>query len=153
MSTKSVLLVVVALVLGSVYAYWFTDWFRPGDIQILVQARPSNRNGRLITPGQVLPVSFAFERKFLLTEVRVVSIEEEKTSKRPHAVWHLISDSNSVPTKSLIYGDPVRGMKPKIPRAKPEMLQPDVPYRLYVKAGSKWSGHADFKTKATVPME
>ena len=54
-------------------------------------------------------------------------------------------DSNSVPTKALIYGQPLRGMKPKIPKTRPEPLQPDVKYRIYVAAG-KYQGKIDFKT-------
>lgn len=153
MSTKTVVLITIALLLGAAYVYWFTDWFQSPTIQILALTRPTNRGGRPVQPNQVLPVSFAFSRKYRLTELRVVAVEDEKTNKRPHALWHLISDSNSVPTKAIIYGDPIRGMKPKIPRAKPEVLQPEVLYRLHVRAESKHEGQIDFQTKTLVPLQ
>jgi hypothetical protein len=145
MRKNTVVLIVVLILLGALYAYFWTDWFKPPTIQILFQIRPV-RNVRS-TPGMatVYPVSFAFDRKVSLTEIRVVSVEDEKTNKYPHSVWHMISDSNSIPVKALIYGQGVRGMKPKVPRARPETLLPDVKYRLYISSG-KFQGQIDFKT-------
>ena len=148
MTKSTIVLIAVLVVVASVYVVVFDpfDLFGPTSIQILAQVRPS----RAVQPGppgltSTYPVSFAFDRKLRLTEVRVVNTEDEATNKYPHAVWHLIADSNSVPTKAILYGVPVRGLKSKVPHARPEPLQPDVKYKLYVTAG-KLKGQIEFKT-------
>ena len=137
MTKQSILLITVAVALAGLYVWKFTDWFRHPEIQILPQIRPPLRATRTPPAGSsaVYPVTFAFDKKYQFTEIRVVAVEDEKTNKFPHAVWHLISDSNSVPTKALVYGSSLRGMKPKVPRAQPDPLEPNVPYMLYVQAG------------------
>ena len=149
MTKNTVVLTIVLLVLAACYVRYFTDWFESPTIQILAQIRPL-RNVRA-TPGSAAtyPVSFAFDRKLEITELKVVAIDDEKTNKYPHYLWHMISDSNSVPTKAMIYGQPLRGLKPKVPRARPEPLEPDVKYRFYVTAG-RYKGHKDFQTLETV---
>jgi hypothetical protein len=152
MTNKSMVLIAVAVLLGGVYVWKFTDWFRHPQIQILPQIRPPQRTKRPVTPGtepQVYPVTFAFDKKYQFTEVRVVSLDDEKTNKYPHAVWHLISDSNSIPTKALVYGAPLRGMKPKVPRAEPDALEAEVTYRIYLTAGDA-KGVKEFKTHEMV---
>jgi hypothetical protein len=146
MTKSTVVLIVILAVMAGAYAYWFTDWFRPATIQILAQVRPS-RAVEPALPGMVAtyPVSFAFDRKVRLTEVKVVNVEDEATNRFPHCLWHLVSDSNSVPVKAMLYGQWLRGMKPAIPRARPEQLLPEVKYRLYVAAG-KFKGQKDFQT-------
>ncbi len=146
MTKSTAVFVVILAIMGGAYAYWFTDWFHPATIQILAQVRPS-RSVQPALPGMVAtyPVSFAFDRTVRLTDVRVVSVEDEATNKYPHDLWHLISDSNSVPTKAMLYGQWLKGMKPKIPKARPEPLLPEVKYRLYVAAG-KIKGQKDFQT-------
>ena len=148
MRKNTIVLVVVLIVLAACYLRFFTDWFLPPTIQVLAQIRPV-RSVRP-TPGvaATYPVSFAFDRKLQITEIRVVAVEDEKTNKYPHYVWHMISDSNSVPTKAMIYGQPLRGLKPKVPRARPEPLEAEVKYRFYVTAG-KYTGRIDFKTIET----
>jgi hypothetical protein len=151
MTKQSIALIAVAMILGAVYVAFFTDWFRHPQIQILPQIRPPQRGSRSAPAGdtQVYPVTFAFDKKYQFTEIRVVSADDEKTNKYPHAVWHMISDSNSIPTKALVYGAPVRGMKPKVPRAQPDALEPSVPYVLYVQAGDA-VGKAKFQTHELV---
>jgi hypothetical protein len=146
MNKSTIALIVVLIAMAGAYAYWFTDWFREDTIQILAQVRPS-RNVRQAPPGSTptYPVSFAFDRKLAITEVKVVSVDDAATNKYPHAMWHLISDSNSIPTKALVYGEWVRGMKSKVPHARPEPLQPGVKYRLHITAG-KSKGQIEFKT-------
>lgn len=152
MTKKSLVLITIAVLLGGVYVWKFTGWFKSPEIRILPQIRPPMRSRRPATPAnepQVYPVTFAFDRKYQFTEIRVVAADDEKTNKYPHAVWHLISDSNSVPTKALVYGAMLRGMKPKIPRAEPEQLEPEVTYNLYLTAG-KAKGQVKFKTHEIV---
>lgn len=155
MTKKSLVLIAIAVLLGGVYVWKFTGWFRHPEIQILPQIRPPQRSRKTPTPAtdmQVYPVTFAFDKKYQFTEVRVVAVDDEKTNKYPHAVWHLISDSNSAPTKALIYGAPLRGMKPKVPRSQPEQLEPDVLYHLYLEAGDA-KGDVKFKTHEIVKPE
>ena len=149
MTKNTVVLTFVLLVLAACYAFYFTDWFKSPTIQILAQIRPVR--GVRATPGSTAtyPVSFAFDRKLQITELKVVAVDDEKTNKYPHYVWYMISDSNSVPTKAMIYGQPLRGLKPKVPRARPEPLDPEVKYRFYVTSG-RYKGQIDFKTLETV---
>ena len=148
MTKSTIFLIVVLIAMAGAYTYWFTDWFRPGTIQILAQVRPS----RATEPGppgivKTYPVSFAFDRDVRLTEIKVVSADEEKTNKYPHVLWHQISDSNSLPVRAIYYGQWLRGMKSAVPHARPDMLQPDVKYRLYIIAG-RLTGKRDFSTVA-----
>ena len=150
MTKKSIVLIAVAAVLAAVYVAFFTDWFRHPQIQILPQIRPPQRNTKT-APGDVAvyPVTFAFDKKYQFTEIKVVALDDEKTNKFPHAVWHMISDSNSMPVKALVYGVNLRGMKPKVPRAQPESLVPDVTYHLYLQAGEA-KGDVKFRTHELV---
>jgi hypothetical protein len=150
MTKQSIVLIVVAVMLAAAYVAFFTDWFRHPQIQILPQIRPPLRGNRTApSDNAVYPVTFAFDKKYQFTEIRVVAAQDEKTNKFPHAVWHMISDSNSIPTKALVYGSAVRGMKPKVPRAQPDALEPNVPYILYVHAGDA-EGKKAFQTHELV---
>jgi hypothetical protein len=151
MTLKSWLLVAVAIVLLGVYIAFFTTWGRHPTIEVLTQIRPPLRGNRSTPEGEVPvnPILFSFPHDLRLTEIRVVAVDDEKTNKFPHALWHLISDSNSTPTRAFAYGAKLRGMKPKIPRAEPEPLQPDVYYRIYLAAG-KARGDKTFFTKEIV---
>jgi hypothetical protein len=150
MTKRSLVLIGVAAVLAFVYVAFFKDFFRAPQIEMIAQIRPT-RGARPAGPGEVPvdPVSFAFDRKYAVTSIRVIAEADEKTNKYPHVLWHLITDSNSVPTKVLIYGQPPRGMKPKVPRARPEPLEPDVVYKIYVEAGEA-KGEKRFHTRESV---
>lgn len=89
-------------------------------------------------------MSFVFSSKAKITDLKVVPVQELETNKYPHAVWHLISDTASEATKGIVYGDTVRGMKPKIPKTKAEPLEPQTKYRLFVEAGES-RGQVDFE--------
>ena len=152
MTKQSIVLITVAVLLAGVYVAFFTDWFAKPQIQILPQIRPPLRGSRNVVPQgdvAVYPVTFAFDKKYQFTEIRVVAADDEKTNKYPHAVWHMISDSNSIPLKAIQYGAPLRGMKPKVPRSPPEPLQPEVEYRLHLTAG-KAQGSKTFVTHELV---
>lgn len=143
------MLIGVAAILAFVYVYFFTSSFRSPRIEMIAQIRPTR--GVRAPAGEipVEPISFAFDRKYTITSIRVVVEQDEKTNKYPHALWHMISDSNSLPTKVLIYGQAPRGMKPKVPRARPEPLEPDVVYKIYVEAGDA-KGDKRFHTREVV---
>lgn len=149
MAKKQILLLGVALALLSVAVYHFwNDWFGPEEIQIAHSLRPySPRGGR--SPARRAPppgssVLFFLDRRCRLTEVKVVPLAEWQTNRYAHPLWHLISESNSVPVKSFAYGVPIRGMHPPVRGAQPDPLQPGVTYRLFVTAG-KLHGQHDFQ--------
>jgi hypothetical protein len=151
MTRNGYVLLSIAVILGAAYVYFFTDMFTKQAIQIIPQIRPgrpanASRSGNA---PSVYPVSFLFDGKYKLTSLKVVAAEELKTNKYAHPSWHLISESNSLPTKNVIYGYAPKGMKAAIDRMRPEPLQPDVPYTLFVEAG-KIKGQTNFFTKEMV---
>lgn len=150
MTKNGITLSMVAVVLAAIYVYAFTDLFRKETIQIYAMPRPARpsagpKNGE---PPRVHPMSFSFSGKFELTSVKVVAAQDLATNKHPLALWHLVAESNSVPTKGFIYGNPIKGMKPAVARMRPEPLLPDVEYVLMLEAG-KIHAQTNFRT-ATV---
>jgi hypothetical protein len=148
-------LIALALILAGSYVYFWTDLFKSKrPIQIYAQIRSQMPNSRRSnrtssdapkTP-EMLPITFTLDDEYRLTELKVVEAEEYKTNKYAHPVWHLISDSSSSPTKGLIYGSKVKGMKPSIPKGRSESLHADTVYLLLIEAG-KSHGEVNFKTR------
>jgi hypothetical protein len=156
MTRKQWLLIALAVLLGGVSLYLNLDWFAKDGIQIYHRSRPA-RGGffrrsskRPESPQAVNPVAFEFDRKLKLTSLKVIPVREIETNKYPQPIWHLISDSNSVPTKELVYGMQIRGMRPSVKGATPDPLAPGVKYRLLVEAGSL-KGQHDFEPVARTP--
>jgi len=149
MTKNGIFLSVVAVVLAAIYVFAFTDWLRSDTIQIIPTIRPVRVAAAPKDSDQtpVYPVSFAFSGKYHFTSVKVVAASDLATNKHPSALWHLTSDSNSVPTKSIVYGYPIKGMKPAVARTRPEPLQPDVDYVLILEAG-KIRAQTNFHTAA-----
>ena len=152
MSKNGIVLTVVAVILAAIYVYAFTDWLRSETIQILYKVRPVRVTIAFADPDQpaVYPVTFAFSGRYELTSIKVVAASDLATNKHPYPLWHLVSDSNSVPTKSIVYGYPVKGMKPAVARTRPEPLLPDVEYVLLVESGDIKSQTNFHTAKATV---
>lgn len=150
MTKKTTLLICVAAALAACYLYYFTDWINPPIIQILPQLRPPRNPAR--NPASVYQVSFNLDGKYRLTSVKVIPIQALETNKNPAPIWNLTSVSNSVPQKGFFYGVPIPGMKPALTNSRPQRLVPEVPYRLFIKAG-RARGQVDFKTHALPPME
>lgn len=149
MTKNGIFLSVLAVVLATIYVYSFTGWLRSETIQIIPKMRPGRVSAVPKDSDQtpVYPVSFAFSGKYQFTSIKVVASEDLSTNKHPTALWHLISDSNSVPTKSIVYGYPIKGMKPAVARMRPEPLLPDVDYILMLEAG-KIRAQTNFHTTA-----
>ena len=140
MTRKNLLLIATAIVLGGVSLYLNKDWFGKDSIQIYHRSRPARTflglgRRKPVDNSQVNPVVFGFDRNLRLTSIKVVPLSAVETNKYPQPIWHLVSDSNSIPTKSFFYGSPIRGMRPAVKGAAPELLEPGVPYRLLVEAG------------------
>ena len=150
MTKKQSVLLAIAVVLLGVYVCYFTDWFASESIQIVHTLRPYTppRRGRGRTTDDnplANTVSFGFNRKCRLTEIKVIPVSDLATNKYAHPIWHLVSESNSVPTKAFVYGMNIEGMHPKVPGARPDPLQPGIAYRLFVDAG-ELKGEHEFKT-------
>jgi hypothetical protein len=88
-------------------------------------------------------VVFAFDRRLKLTSLKVIPVSDIETNKYPHPIWHLVSDSNSVPIAEYMYGLPIKGMRPDVKGATPDPLEPGVKYRLLIEAG-KFKAEHDF---------
>lgn len=144
MKSQLKFLIFVALVLGAVYAYKFTDWFGEKEIQIKYKVLA----GRAPTRSSAAdPVAFYLaEKEYRLTSIKVISTDEAATNKYPHAYWHLVSDSNSVPVSDFIYGGNVAGMKPKIAGLAAQPLEINGNYRILIEAG-KYKGEKDFHAR------
>jgi hypothetical protein len=150
---KELSLVAFVFILAGVYVHYFTDWFKSRPIRIEHSIRPnlallSNRQGeRASTSQTAYIVSFALDREYKLTSVKVVAVSEVATNPDARPLWHLISDSKPVPTRGMAYGEPIAGMKPAASGAVPEPLKPNVDYRLLLEAGRR-KGQRDFKCVA-----
>ena len=145
MSKKNIGLILLLVVLGAIYVFNFTGLFHESSIEVTTRIRPQNtrrnKTSKTVTGNTV---SFVLNNKYGLTSLKVVEDGDLKTNKYPHAFWHLISDSNSIPTKSIMYGVSVDGMKPEFEKVKPEPLQPNVNYVLLLEAG-KLKGQTTFR--------
>src|SRR5206468_5110303 len=124
------------------------DWFAKDDIQIFHRSRPVRtsvfRRKRAPDPldnPAINPIVFGFDRTLKLTSLKVIPVSDIETNKYPHPIWHLVSDSNSVPTKEFTYGDSIRGMRPAVKEALAGELEPGVNYRLLIEAGELKAEH------------
>ena len=144
MTKKNLLMVLLAIGLAAVYVVWFTDWFRPKTVFIY----HTNRNLRSAPArGNAIPsLIFGVKPQVQFTELKVVSLTELETNKDAIPVWHLVSDSNSVPMKSFFYGQYIAGMHSKIKGVHVEALESNVTYRMFITAG-KVKGQHDFELK------
>jgi hypothetical protein len=155
MTRKHVMLTALAILLGGISLYLNQDWFAKENIQIYHRSRPMRtgffRRGKRPAIQQAAePVFFSFDRKLKLTSLKVIPIQEIETNKYPHPIWDLVSDSNSVPVKGVMYGMPIRGMRSAVKGATADPLQPGVKYRLLIEAGSRKAQH-DFEPVANTP--
>jgi hypothetical protein len=147
MTNKNILIVALVFLLGGLSLYLNRDWFATEEIHIshrsssprnlLKQARAAKT--RVKTAAN--PVVFFLNRKVKLTSVKVVLASDIQTNEYPHAIWNLVSDSNSIPVRDFIYGAPIRGMRLAVKGVPADPLQPGVNYRLLIEAGSDKAEH------------
>jgi hypothetical protein len=154
MTRKQWVLIALAVVLGGFTLYLNRDWFAGDVIQIQSRSRPARgappRRQRPPISPQTDPVFFVFAPKLKLTSLKVIPVQEIETNKYPHPIYHLVSDSNSVPISEWSYAWPIRGMRPAVKGATPDPLEPGVPYRLIIEAGKRKAEH-DFVPKPRTP--
>jgi len=144
MTKNNLLLILFALGLATVYVVWFSDWFTPKKVEISYTNRNLHRNaGR----GNALRnLIFGVRPLTRFKELKVVPLAEFETNKSAVAVWHLVSDSNSVPVKTFFYGEHIPGMRPAISGVGPDALATNVTYRMFITAGNV-KGQRDFELK------
>jgi hypothetical protein len=156
MTSKHWTLIAVTIFAAALCCYFNRDWFRKDGIQIYHRERPGGfARFRRKQPeaSSTAPLMFGFDRRLKLTSVEVIPISDIETNKYPQPIWHLISDSNSVPTKGFVYGMNVPGMRPAMKGVDAGPLEPGVKYRLFVKAGSMNATH-DFEIEpSTQPAQ
>lgn len=142
MTKKPWTLICVAVVLGTLYVFRFTDLGRARQIQINVSSRPFAPNA---APDDPLPITFGLDQDWKLTGLRVTPLTEISNA-RPTVVWNLSSKSGSAPTRGFLYGDDITGMQPVagVPAGR---LKPGTAYRLALEAG-RARGTVDFTPQA-----
>ncbi len=138
------LIIAVAFLLAAIYAVYFTDWFKPKTLQIHHTYR--DLSGRPPRDGMLPALIFGLNRPCQLTEIKVVPLAAYQTNQSILPLWHLVSDSNSVPVNVFFYGQRIRGLQPEVPGAHAQPLTNGVTYRLIVTAG-KFRGEHDFELK------
>ena len=143
---NAIVLTMTVLAVASFYLYLYRDSFKKHDIQIFhtirlnsaaLRHRPANGGGEE-TPNVI---TFGMGIEYKLTSVKVIPVDALKTNKFAVPVWEMVATSNLVPTRAFSYGEHIPGMHPAIKGAQAEPLQPNVPYLLLVKAGSKTGEH------------
>ncbi len=151
MKKTQIALFVAALAVVGAWLYFHKDWFRHDSIQIYHRVSPARAFARRRAAAMPLgSVLFGFDRRLKLTSIRVIPLSDIETNKYPQPVWHLITDSNSLPTKGFTYGMKVPGMRPAKEGVAPYPLEPGVKYRLLIEAGSLKAQH-DFEFEPAPP--
>src|ERR1017187_3406282 len=103
MNKQTIFLIGVAMVLATLYIANFTDWLKPKKIQIVWRISPASG-----------PLAFYLDKEYPLTSVEVVSTEEARTNKYPHALWHIVAKEGPVKTDTFNYGISIPGMAPAV---------------------------------------
>ncbi|MEI9961111.1 MAG: hypothetical protein WDM76_08225 [Limisphaerales bacterium] len=147
MNKKTIFQIVLLVALFGIAGWLVARFFKPEKIQILCDIHPPRASRPGAASGANRPpfdVAFGFDQRYALTDIKVVVADEWATNKRAQPLWHLITESNSVPTKQIVYGQGVRGMHPTIKGMRAKLLETNVTYRLLIEAGSR-EGECDFK--------
>ena len=150
MTKKSFFLTVFILLLAGLSVYLNRGRFQSEPLSVgsrSIMRGPALRRG-IKDPAK--PLVFLLNRRQRLTSVKVVPLAELQTNRYPQPVWELVSTSNSVPVKEFTYGANIRGMHPSVKGAVAAPLQPGVPYRVFVEAGSVKAEH-DFTPVPRTP--
>ena len=145
MFKKSSLLVAVAVVLAAVYVFYFTDWFQSPTVKIFHTNRNSIRH-RNVQSVSMPNLIFGLSRSSRITEITVGPLAEYQANPKLLPLWHMVSDSNSVPLKTFYYGQNIRGLKPAVAGSHAQTLTNNITYRIVVSVG-KIKGEHDFELK------
>ena len=143
---KNWLRTLVVLLGLAVSAWLFGDWFKSPPLTIFHRVIAGRPQWGAARPGNNQPpdapvVTFGFDRKLKLTDVKVFLLPELETNKLPQPIWHLVADTNAVPVKGFAYGERIRGLKPFVKGSRPVPLEITNTYRLLIEAGSLRGQH------------
>ena len=147
---KKIWQLVLLLVLAAVYVIFFTDWFKTKHLMIHYTTRPTGMAMRRRATNLPPTITFGFDQRYALKEIKVIAVAALATNNNPLPLWHLVSDSNSVPYESFHYGQQLRGMHPVVPGEHAAPLDPTQTYRLLVQA-VKINGQHDFTLSGPMP--
>src|SRR5262245_29651403 len=128
----SYLVFLIAILVGIGVYRFKDDLFGPKKIQIFYRNFPARSGG-----AEKFSLSFYLDKPYQLRSIKVVSVKDAETNKYPHALWHLVAQTNSVPTEQFKYGGHIVGMKSDMPHAAPESLEPGQKYKLIVETDTK----------------
>lgn len=159
MGTRTWVLIVIAVLLGGSYVYFFTSLFDREEIRIVYQLRPESvvppANGRrprklsAETQAGVFPVVFTLDKEYELTKLQVFLASELTANSAAIPIWSLVQANPDKPVKvkGFRYGNVPRGMKPAAPEFRiPQTLGPEITYLLRVET-IRLKGETEFRTK------
>src|ERR1700744_6576194 len=109
MNKQTITLSGVALILATLYIVFFTDFFKHKVIQVSMRVSPASHT-----------LVVYLDQAYSLTSIEMVSTEDVKTNKFPHALWHIVANSHIAPISSFNYGGQIAGMAPEVATALPE---------------------------------
>jgi hypothetical protein len=150
MTRKEIVLVIFTVILAGVYFCCFTDGLKKKHMGIEHAVRPNvavpGLRGNPGNPAEpsAYTITFSLGSEYKLTSVKVVPAAESQMNPNVHPLWHLVGDAKSDPTRFIVYGMPIPGMKPSVTGANADPLAYDVEYRLLVEAG-RIKGEHSFK--------
>jgi hypothetical protein len=148
MNKKTAFQIVLLILLVGGGIYYLATSFKPAKIQMVYTLHERRVYRRVPLNNQPrFDAAFGLDGAYKLTSLKVVVLGEWTTNKQAQPLWHLVSDSRSVPVRAIIYGQRIEGMRPALSGARAEMLVPNVYYRLFIEAGSR-EGECDFKLPA-----
>ena len=134
----------LVVVLFAVYAVYFTDWFKTKTIAVFHTYR--NLHPGMARGNAIPSLIFVLNHETSLNEINVVPFGAYQTNHYVLPLWHLTTDSNSLPVKLFFYGQNVRGMRLAAKGIRAEPLETNVPYLLMVRSG-KIKGEHEFELK------
>jgi hypothetical protein len=143
MPKKNLLPVIFLVALVAVYVIYFTDWFKPHRIHIFHTVREVRYRQAAGQPERSL-IFGVDPRDIRLTEIKVVPLLDFEKNPQTLPVWHLVSDSNSVPVRQIVYGQRIRGMRPVVGGEQAGELDTNLDYRIFITAGRN-TGQHDFR--------
>jgi len=140
---KLILSLIAVLGLGGLCLYINRDWFAREPIHISHRVSPwlASRGRGPADTRRGNPVVFSFDKHYRFSSIKIFVAADMATNKYPHAIWDLVSESNSAPTASFVYGSRIPGMSPAVKGAWADPLEPGVKYRLVVQIGDRQAQH------------
>ena len=142
-SRKEMVMVGLFAVLLGLYVGYGTSCFRIHPMHIEHSVRPSVRMASVSMPAGkpriVYVTSFAFDREYKFTSIKVFRVQDLPDNNKILPLWHL--EGKAAATRSLVYGSTPQGMAPFVAGTEAQPLEADVSYRIFIEAGSLRGEH------------